>query len=83
MEGLELSTVTLAVLCLHYENSALWEGQALAGSPLLPGISPTLFPARASVPFCPWVRVSRQGWCCEIRGYLHFYDNLDPCHQVT
>lgn len=28
MEGLELSIATLSVLHLHYENSAVWEGQA-------------------------------------------------------
>lgn len=83
MEGLELSTATLSVLRLHYENSAVWEGQARASFPQLPGILPAVFPALASVPFCPWVRVSRQGRCFEIRGYLHLYDNLDPCRQVT
>ena len=83
MERLELSTATLSVLRLQYENSAVWEGQASAGFLQLLGILPVLFPALASVPFCPWVRVSRQGRCFEIRGYLHLYDNLDPCLQVT
>lgn len=40
MEGLELSTATLSVLRLQYENSAVWEGQARAGFLQLPRILP-------------------------------------------